>query len=144
MLKEWIGNRIAQQSFLSLATDMWTSRRGNDYISLTAHYIIDDFEFYHHNLNPCYFPGTHNHYNIAEILQKLADSWYIDLDDQVSSFTTDNGSNIVKSLKDDLNKMHIPCADHTLNWSVEARLKEMTLSSLLVVEKLSHILISYE
>ena len=129
VLKERIGNQVAQQRVLSLTTDMWTSRAGDGYISLTAHYITDDFELSHQNLSTCHFPGTHDHSNIAEILQKLANTWHIDLGEQVSCFTTDNGSNIVKSLKDDLNKMHIPCAGHTLNLSVEAGLKERTLSS---------------
>ena len=129
VLKERIGNQVAQQCVLSLTTDMWTSRAGDGYISLTAHYITDDSELSHQNLSMCHFPGTHDHSNIAEILQKLANTWHIDLGEQVSCFTTDNGSNIVKSLKDELNKMHIPCAGHTLNLSVEAGLKERTLSS---------------
>ena len=70
------------------------------------------------------FPRTHDRFNIADILQKLAGTWHIDLGEQVSCFTADNGSNTVKSLKDDLNKIHIPCAGHTLNLSVEAGLKE--------------------
>lgn len=32
---------------------------------------------------------------------------------------TDNGSNIKKSVKEDLNKLHLPCAGHTLNLSVQ-------------------------
>ena len=129
VLKERIGNQIAQQYVLSLTTDMWTSRAGDRYISLTAHYITEYFELCHQNLSMCHFPGTHGHSNIAEILQKLAGTWGIDLGEQVSCFSTNNGSNIVKSLKDDLNKMHIPCAGHALNLSVEAGLKERTLSS---------------
>ena len=35
------------------------------------------------------------------------------------AFVTDNGSNIKKSLKDDLNKLNLPCAGHTLNLSVQ-------------------------
>ena len=34
-------------------------------------------------------------------------------------FVTDNGSNIKKSLKDDLRKLNLPCAGHTLNLSVQ-------------------------
>ena len=120
MLKEWVADQVGQNSVLSLTIDMWTSRAGDGYISLTAHYIKNDFKLFHQNLSTCHFPGTHDHLNIAEILQKLADTWHIDLDDQVSCFATDNGSNIVKSLKDDLDKMHIPCAGHTLNLCVEA------------------------
>ena len=126
ILKEHIGDQVAQQSVLSLTTDMWSSRTEDRYISLTAHCITDDFELCHQNLSTCHFPGTHDHLNIVEILQKLADTWHIDLDDLASCFTT---TNIVKSLKDDLNKMHIPCADHTLNFCVEAGLKERRLSS---------------
>ena len=106
---------------------MWTSRAGDGYISLTAHYITDNFELCHQNLSTCHFPGTHDYLNITEILQKFADAWNIDLDNQVSCFTTDNGLNVVKSLKNDLNIMHIPCAGHTLNLSVEAGLKERGL-----------------
>ena len=85
MLKERIRDQVAQQSILSLTTDIWISRAGDGYIfSLTAHYITDNFELCHQNLSTCRFPWTHNHLNIAEILQKLADTWHIDLDDQVS------------------------------------------------------------
>ena len=50
ILKEQIGNQVAQQSVLSLTTDMWTSRAGDGYILLTAHYITDDFEWCYQNL----------------------------------------------------------------------------------------------
>ena len=127
-LKDQVGSLVAQQSFLSLTTDMWTSRAGDGYISLTAHYIIDEFEMMHSSLSTHHLPGKHDHTNIAEAIQKLADLWNIDLENQVSCFTTDNGSNIVKSLKEDLNKLHVPCAGHTLSLSVEAGLEESTLS----------------
>ena len=47
ILKEQIGDQVAQQSVLPLTTDMQTSRAGDGYISLTAHYITDDFKLYH-------------------------------------------------------------------------------------------------
>ena len=74
VLKQQVSNQVTQQICLSLTTDMWTSRVENGYISLTVHYITDDFELCHHNLSTCHFPGTHNHSTIAEILQKLADT----------------------------------------------------------------------
>ena len=51
---------------------MWTSRSGQGYFSLTAHYV-----------------------------------------------TTDNGSNAVKAVEKDLDKVRFPCAGHTLNLSVQ-------------------------
>jgi len=78
----------------------------------------------HSNLTTCHLPGTHDHTNIVIALRSLADEWEID---QVTCFTTDNDSNIVKMLREDLEKMHIPSAGHTLNLSVEAALKERSL-----------------
>ena len=131
LTKTHIKSQLEKQSYLSLTTDMWTSRSGDGYISLTAHYITADFEMKHNNLTTCHLPGTHDHTNIAAALRNLAEQWVIDLDDQVTCFTTDNGSNIVKMLRDDLQKMHIPCAGHTLNLSVEAALKERSLTTAL-------------
>ena len=58
VLKERIGNQVAQQHVLSLTTDIWTSRAGDRYISLTAHYITEYFELCHQNLSMCHFPDT--------------------------------------------------------------------------------------
>jgi len=106
---------------------MWTAHSGHGYISLTAHYITIDFEMEYSTLTTCHLPETHDHTNIATALRILADEWEIDLDDQVTCFTTDNGSNIVKMLTEYLGKTHIPCADHPLNLSVEVALKERSL-----------------
>ena len=84
VLNERIGNQVAQQHILSLTTDIWTSRAGDGYISLTAQYTTEDFELCHQNLSMCHFPGTHDHSNIAENLQKLAGTWHIDLGEQAS------------------------------------------------------------
>ena len=69
--------QLGKQSYLSLTTDMWTSRSGH---ALTAHYINTDFEVKHHNLTTCHLPGTHNHANIAAAIRNLADEWEMDLD----------------------------------------------------------------
>ena len=78
----------------------------------------------HSNLT---LPGTCDHTNITTALSSLADEWEIDLDDQVTWFTTDIGSNIVKMLREDLEKTHIPGVGHTLNLSLEAAIKERSL-----------------
>ena len=51
------------------------------------------------------------HYDFNAITDALAD-WCIQLDIDVVAFVTDNGSN-------DLNKLNLPCAGHTLNLSVQ-------------------------
>ena len=38
-LKRSVCGVISQQKYLTLTSDMWTSRAGDGYISLTAHYL---------------------------------------------------------------------------------------------------------
>ena len=61
----------------------------------------------HRNLATNHLPGCHDHKAIADVLCESAEQWGINLDANVSAFTTDNGSNIVKALKDDLKKKYI-------------------------------------
>ena len=65
--------------------------------------------------------------HISEALKAGTGAWGINLEQQVIAFTTDNGSNIVKSVEEDLGKLCIPCAGHTLNLSVQAALKVNTV-----------------
>ena len=73
-------SKLRNLSYLSLTTDMWTSRPGDGYISLTTHYVTAEFDLMHHNLTTYPLPGTHDHTNIAYALRKLADEWVIDLE----------------------------------------------------------------
>ena len=49
-LKHIVHGEIAQQNCLSLTTDMWTSKTGAGYISLTSHFQTSDFQMMHRNL----------------------------------------------------------------------------------------------
>ena len=121
-LKHNVHGELAVQKSLSLTTDMWTSRKGDGYISLTCHFLTPNFQMFHRNLTTHHLPGVHDHTNIAEAIQSLCTEWCIELTCQVSAFTTDNGSNIVKALNEDIPKIRIPCAGHTLNLSVHSAL----------------------
>ena len=97
-LRHNVHAELAQQKSLSLTTDMWTSKRGDGYISLTCHFLTSDFQMFHRNLTTQHLPGVHDHTNIAEAIKSLCAEWCIEITFQVSAFTTDNGSNIVKHL----------------------------------------------
>ena len=110
---------------------MWTSRAGNGYISLTSHSVLPTFEMMNKNLMTRHLPGEHDHTHIAEVLQSAAEEWGLDLSVMVTTFVTDNGSNIVKCIEDDLRILQVPCAGHTLNLGVQAALKERRLTTIL-------------
>ena len=122
-VKEQVAGVVAQQQHLALTSYMWTSHASEGYISLTCHCVTLEFEMFHKNLQTQHLPGVHDHEHITEALQAGTREWGIDLEHQVNAFTTDNGSNIVKSIEEDLSKLQIPCAGHTLNLSVQIALK---------------------
>ena len=114
---------VALHDDFCLTTDMWTSRPGDGYISLTAQYMSDRFVMEHKTLHCLHLPGIHDHTAIADVLKDCAEGYHIDLSRNVTAFTTDNGSNVVKAIEEDLNCLRIPCAGHTLNLSVSAGLE---------------------
>lgn len=118
-LKRSVRGLLSGQQCVTLTTDMWTSRAGEGYFSLTAHYITEEFEMHSSHLQCHHLPGVHDHAHISEAINDSLADWCIHLDTDVVVFVTDNGSNIKKSLKDDLNKLNLPCAGHTLNLSVQ-------------------------
>jgi len=97
---------------VSLTTDGWTSRTGEPYIPLTAHYLDGKF-----NLN-CWilairsFEEAHTGPNIAIKLQKILLEW--GLQNVKISFTTDNARNIVAAVKSVPDWDRVPCFIHTL------------------------------
>ena len=56
-LKHTIHGQLAQQKSFTLTTNMWTSRRGDAYISLTSHFLKSNFEMLHQNLRAHHLPG---------------------------------------------------------------------------------------
>ena len=84
----------------------------------------------HRNLETHHLPGVHDNSHLASALCGSSSEWCIDLN-HVSAFTTDNGSNIVKTVKEDLEVTHLPCAGHTLNLAVQSALKVSAISTAL-------------
>ena len=117
-LKRSVRGLLSGQRSVTLTTDIWTSRAGDGYFSLTAHYITDQFVMHSSQLHCHHMPGAHDHTHISEGITSALTEWCIHSDDIVA-FVTDNGSNIKKSVKEDLNKLHLSCAGHTLNLSVQ-------------------------
>ncbi len=61
--------------YYATTTDMWSSRMSEPYISLTVHFINDDFELKSHCLQTAFFPADHTEENIAHGLRECLSSW---------------------------------------------------------------------
>jgi hypothetical protein len=108
--------RLKQANYFALTTDMWTSSVMESYMSLTIHFVNDDWLL--ENIALGAFPMMEDHTadNISSALLALLDDW--DLDPQrLVAATTDSASNNVKAFKD----MAIPrlsCFGHNLDLAI--------------------------
>ncbi len=108
---------LCSAKYYACTTDLWTSRAQHAYISLTVHYLDDDFLLKSHLLETKEFPDSHTGVHIAEELKDILQDWSLSLDNN-TAFTTDNGSNVV-SATNTLQCTRLPCFSHCLNLAVE-------------------------
>lgn len=91
-------NEIPNAAFFFTTTDLWSSRTTEPYISLTIHYIDDNWKLQSQFLQTSYFPDDQTVEIIAAWLREALSSWGLKELRQVCR-TTDSGSNMVKALE---------------------------------------------
>ena len=87
-----------------LTSDLWTSVATDGYITLTAHFITDDWVLHKKLLNFSYFPSPHTGITISDKMYKMLCEWGLDF--KLFSITLDNASSneaFVNTLKVQLN-----------------------------------------
>ena len=122
-----------QESFrlcdnLALTSDIWTSCATQAYVTITAHYITEDWRIQSYVLCTCEMPERHTGVNIATRLREVTEMWNID-DEHVSAVVTDNASNMSVAV-DILEWNHLPCFAHTLQLAVNKGLDSNVLIQL--------------
>ncbi|XP_039519610.1 E3 SUMO-protein ligase ZBED1-like [Pimephales promelas] len=124
--KAGVEYELKKVKFYATTTDMWSSRTMEPYMSLTVHYIDDNYEIKSRCLQTAYFPENHTGENIAQGLKEALASWGLCEDQQVS-ITTDNGSNIVKAVTLN-NWTRLQCFGHRLHLAIENAIKDERIS----------------
>ena len=133
-----------------LTSDLWTSVATDGYITLTTHFITDDWVLHKQILNFSYFPSPHTGITISEKMYKMLCEWSLEF--KLFSITLDNASSneaFVNTLKTQLNLrnallnkgefFHIRCCAHILNLIVQEGLKEMDASVVKIRESVKYI-----
>ena len=126
-----------QESFrlcgsVALTTDIWTSRATQAYITITAHYITEEWKIQSYVLCTCEMPERHTGINIATRIREAAETWNID-DEHVNASNMSAAVNI-------LEWNHLPCFAHTLQLAVN---KDMDANSLVQLSSLGRKLVSH-
>ncbi|RZC76944.1 hypothetical protein C5167_001066 [Papaver somniferum] len=76
---------------MCLTSDMWTSVTPTGYITLTVHFLDQNWEFKKYLLNFCELPPPHTGENLSAKLFAMIEDWGIE--DKVSNITLDNAAN---------------------------------------------------
>ena len=106
----------------SITTDLWTSCAQNGYIGIILHYLTEQMELRDILVcvEPIRYPHTGSH--IRETIQIKLNEF--NLTDKITTVITDNGSNMVKAIKEWEGVDRIPCSAHTLQLCVIKGLKK--------------------
>ena len=113
---------------LAITTDIWTSRATEAYMTITAHYISDEWKIESNVLCTCEMAERHTGANIALRIQEVLEVWNIQAS-HVSAVVTDNASNMTAALNS-LECGHLPCFAHTLQLAVNKGLDANSLNQL--------------
>lgn len=121
--------------WLSLTSDIWTCTNTNvSFISLTGHWIGDDWKKENVILNCDSFPGSHKGVAIADKILRLVNTWGIKIEN-IHLMLRDSGANMIKGCKD-ANIGSESCFIHTLQLVVMDSIKsQRAISDLIAVAK---------
>ena len=89
-------HRLQYCTACSLTTDIWSSCATEAYVTLTIHYLDDDWEMKAFVLETFGFPECHTSINIAEKLESIAEKYSIT--NKVTAVVHDNAANMVAAL----------------------------------------------
>ena len=100
----------------AIASDGWSSRANHSYVSLTVHYISEQWETSYHLLETAESTTDHTAVNLATGLEEVLARWQLPLS-KLSGATTDNARNITAALEI-LGWQQLGCFAHTLQLGV--------------------------
>ncbi|XP_071852987.1 zinc finger BED domain-containing protein 4-like [Apostichopus japonicus] len=112
-VKAKVSEELKDMSYISLSTDIWSSTVGaNSLMSLTGHWISEDFERKHCVLNASSFVGRHTGEAICAEIERMLATWELE-HGKVVAILRDNAANVINGLtRTGIN--HQGCFIHTL------------------------------
>lgn len=96
--RDIIAKDLKAANFVALTTDMWSSINMTPYMSVTVHYISEDWKLEAKCLETTFIPENHTAEVLAEALSDAMQDWDIE-QSKISCITTDNGANIVAAIR---------------------------------------------
>uniref|UniRef100_A0A3B1JJI0 Zinc finger BED domain-containing protein 1-like n=1 Tax=Astyanax mexicanus TaxID=7994 RepID=A0A3B1JJI0_ASTMX len=129
--KENVLRGLSNAELIAITTDGWTSRATESYITVTAHYVNNEWEIESPVLQTRPIYESHTSDNLAEVLQEAVLEWKLDRQNTTIPVTTDNAKNIVNASNAAGLSPHIGCFAHTVNLASQKGLGVNQISRLL-------------
>src|SRR2546429_333585 len=130
-VKELLQLMVNSCEFISLTTDLWTSKSKSGYIGITGHWLNDKFEPYDVLIGIEKIPYPHTAAVISNYLEKYIEDYR--LNNKINCIVTDNGANMkaaVNILSQKSQKPNeierLPCVAHTLQLTVNKALNSIS------------------
>ncbi|XP_046562724.1 zinc finger BED domain-containing protein 4-like [Haliotis rubra] len=107
---------------VALTTDGWTSRATQSYITITAHFIDEEWELKNKVLQTRQMFDSHTGVNIADVLKQAIDDWELKRPHGQQPITSDSAANVCLAV--DIAEMtpHIRCFAHIINLAAQQAL----------------------
>ena len=109
---------------VSFTTDIWTSRNGDPFISLTMHFITSDWELLNFTPYVRPFPERHTGKNISLVLDKFNEHLGLDSLDVHLFSANDSASNMLKGIRDSSYLVQYTCDIHKIENFIKDALKK--------------------
>ncbi|XP_046980859.1 uncharacterized protein LOC124545941 [Schistocerca americana] len=118
-----VRSAVQAASYSCMTTDGCTSVKNENYIAVTAHFIVENCNLKSYLLSSFKFHDKYTAENISSELQNETSTWGIT--NKIVACTTDSAPNMVKAVMM-CKWWHVPCFAHTPNLIVQASLEPIT------------------
>ena len=126
--REKLFQQLRDVKTCSVTTDFWSSSNAQSYITVTCHFLNEDWVLQSCVLATYQVTIRHTAENIAAELKQIANEWGVN--DKICCIVTDNAANMIAAARL-TGWRHLPCFAHTLNLIVqESTEKDIELSKL--------------
>lgn len=125
-----IAESLCKAHRVALTVDGWTSRATDSYVTVTAHYVDDEWVLQNHVLQTRVFNEAHTGKNLAVLLLEVCREWNIE--DKNTALVTDNARNMILAGAGAKMEPHVRCIAHVLNLASQKSLKVDRVSVLLM------------
>ena len=110
---------------IGFTTDLWTSRSGDSYISLTTSFIDHMWRMHHWTPFVRYFPGSHTGERIAVTLDSMIEELNLDSEAISKYSVNDNAANQKKAIRDSKYLVEYNCDIHTVQLGINDTFKQV-------------------